>query len=112
MGKKEEWMKEEYQDMIKDIESNSPYKRNSSPQKKWMSVTEMGELLGLKKTDRYWLLHKNVFESREIAGKRISCRPAMIIKNLLWKKMLLWQISEERNFYNPGIEDAMEILII
>ena len=29
----------------------------------------MGELLGLKKTDRYWLLHKNVFESREIAGK-------------------------------------------
>lgn len=35
----------------------------------WMSVTEMGELLGLKKTDRYWLLHKNVFESREIAGK-------------------------------------------
>ena len=34
-----------------------------------MSVTEMGELLGLKKTDRYWLLHKNVFESREIAGK-------------------------------------------
>ena len=69
MGKKEEWMKEEYQDMIKDIESNSPYKRNPSPQKKWMSVTEMGELLGLKKTDRYWLLHKNVFESREIAGK-------------------------------------------
>lgn len=69
MGKKEEWIKEEYQDMIKDIESNSPYKRNPSPQKKWMSVTEMGELLGLKKTDRYWLLHKNVFESREIAGK-------------------------------------------
>ena len=69
MGKKEEWIKEEYQDLIKDIESNSPYKRNPSPQKKWMSVTEMGELLGLKKTDRYWLLHKNVFESREIAGK-------------------------------------------
>ena len=26
-------------------------------------------LLGLKKTDRYWLVHKNVFESKEIAGK-------------------------------------------
>ena len=62
-------MKEEYQDLIRDIESNSPYKRTPSPQKKWMSVTEMGALLGLKKTDRYWLLHKNVFESREIAGK-------------------------------------------
>lgn len=22
-----------------------------------------------KKTDRYWLVHKNVFESKEIAGK-------------------------------------------
>ena len=33
MGKKEEWIKEEYQDLIKDIESNSPYKRNPSPQR-------------------------------------------------------------------------------
>ena len=35
----------------------------------WMTVPEMGKLLGLKKTDRYWLVHKNVFESKEIAGK-------------------------------------------
>ena len=34
-----------------------------------MTVPEMGKLLGLKKTDRYWLVHKNVFESKEIAGK-------------------------------------------
>ncbi len=34
-----------------------------------MTVLEMGKLLGLKKTDRYWLVHKNVFESKEIAGK-------------------------------------------
>ena len=34
-------VKEEYQDLIKDIESNSPYKRNPSPQKKWMSVTDI-----------------------------------------------------------------------
>ena len=60
---------EEYQEMMEDIASSSPYRRKQSPPKKWMSVTEMGELLGLKKTDRYWLLHKNVFESREIAGK-------------------------------------------
>ena len=39
MNKKEEWMKEEYQDMIEAIESHSPYKRKQSPQKKWMSVT-------------------------------------------------------------------------
>ena len=34
-----------------------------------MTVPEMGKLLGLKKTDRYCLVHKNVFESKEIAGK-------------------------------------------
>lgn len=37
--------------------------------KKWMTVTEMGNLLGLKKTDRYWLVHKNVFETKELLGK-------------------------------------------
>ena len=30
---------------------------------KQKEVPEMGKLLGLKKTDRYWLVHKNVFES-------------------------------------------------
>jgi len=69
VSKKEKWSEEEYQDIIEDIASNSPYQRKPSSPKKWMTVTEMGELLGLKKTDRYWLLHKNVFESREIAGK-------------------------------------------
>ena len=35
----------------------------------WMSVKEMGDLLGIRKTDRYWLVHKNVFETRTIRGK-------------------------------------------
>ena len=35
----------------------------------YMSVREMGDLLGLKKTDRYWLLHKGFFETRIAAGK-------------------------------------------
>lgn len=58
-----------YQELISEIEESSPYKRIPSKEKKWMSVTEMGNLLGLKKTDRYWLVHKNYFECREIAGK-------------------------------------------
>lgn len=32
----------------------------------------MGELLGLKKTNRYWLVHKNYFETKEFAGKGIK----------------------------------------
>ena len=59
----------EYEELIKEVKANSPYKRLSSAKKKWMSVSEMGELLGLKKTDRYWLVHKNFFETKEIAGK-------------------------------------------
>ena len=34
-----------------------------------MSVQEMGKLLGLKKTDSYYLLHKQCFETVVIAGK-------------------------------------------
>ena len=30
---------------------------------------DIRKTLTLKKTDRYWLVHKNVFESKEIAGK-------------------------------------------
>lgn len=35
----------------------------------FMTVTQMGELLGLKRTERYWLLNKKVFETRSIQGK-------------------------------------------
>ena len=34
-----------------------------------MSVKEMGTLLGLKKTERCWLVHKNVFDFRQFAGR-------------------------------------------
>jgi len=40
-----------------------------SPQPMLMSVEEMGTLLGLKKTERYWLIHKNVFDTRIFAKK-------------------------------------------
>ena len=29
----------------------------------------MGDLLGLKKTERYWLVHKNYFETKTAIGK-------------------------------------------
>ena len=39
------------------------------PCAEWMTVTEMGKLLGLQRTERYWLVHKNVFETKTILGK-------------------------------------------
>ena len=45
--------------------------RVGSPAKprKWMSVHEMGDMLGLKKTERYWLVHKNYFRTETLLGK-------------------------------------------
>lgn len=34
-----------------------------------MSVMEMGRSLGLCKTESYWLVHKEQFETRLVAGK-------------------------------------------
>lgn len=37
--------------------------------KKSMSVMEMGRMLGLKKTNSYWLVKKGWFETVIVAGK-------------------------------------------
>ena len=38
-------------------------------QKSTMSVPEMGRLLGLKKVESYWLVHKGYFETIQVEGK-------------------------------------------
>lgn len=37
--------------------------------RQYMSVKQMGDLLGLGKTERYWLVHQNRFETETIRGK-------------------------------------------
>lgn len=59
---------EEYQKLVKKIEEESPYQRKKSAKNKWMTAPELGRLLGLKKTERYWLIHKNYFKSEELLG--------------------------------------------
>ena len=53
--------------------------RTGSPAKprKWMSVHEMGDMLGLKKTDRYWLVHKNYFRTETLLGKMMLKLPVL-----------------------------------
>lgn len=43
---------------------------------RWMTVARMGEMLGLKKTGRYWLIHKNYFETKKIGGKTVVDVPS------------------------------------
>lgn len=46
------------------------FQANKDPKlKNTMSVPEMRRLLGLKKTESYWLVHRNFFETRIIDGK-------------------------------------------
>lgn len=69
MKQKEVPETDDVEEIISKISEESPYKRRPTQKRTWMTVPEMGKLLGLKKTDRYWLVHKNVFDSKEIAGK-------------------------------------------
>lgn len=69
MKQKEVPEMDDVEEIISKISEESPYRRRPTQKRTWMTVPEMGKLLGLKKTDRYWLVHKNVFESKEIAGK-------------------------------------------
>ena len=57
------------QKLMEEIEKNSPYKKKAAGPRTTMSVPEMGRMLGLKKTDRYWLVHKNYFVTKIVNGK-------------------------------------------
>ena len=56
-------------DLEKQLQYTPKGSSENSEKRLCMSVREMGDLLGLKKTERYWLLHKGFFETRTVAGK-------------------------------------------
>lgn len=58
----------QYNAAVANVELNSPYKKIKG-ESKYMTAAEMGKLLGLKKTERYWLLHKHYFEWEELLGE-------------------------------------------
>lgn len=60
---------EVFNDTVAMIEATTQYGRLPSREKKYMTAAEMGALLGLKKTERYWLLHRHHFEWEEIMGE-------------------------------------------
>ena len=66
MRLEESTFEEDFNDVLTQIEATSNYGRLRSREKKYMTAAEMGELLGLKKTERYWLLHQHHFEWEEV----------------------------------------------
>lgn len=55
--------------IMEKINSDSEYQKKVIYPKKYMTVREMGDLLGIRKTERYWLVHKNRFQTEIIFGK-------------------------------------------
>lgn len=60
---------QEFCELAKEIEENSPYKKKPSSKRKMMTVHEMGDLLGIHKTDRHWLVNKGLFKTKIVMGK-------------------------------------------
>ncbi len=57
---------EKKQRLIKQAITHKDF--DTAIQKQSMSVPEMGKLLSIKKTDSYYLVHKEVFETRIVGG--------------------------------------------
>ena len=63
-----------------------------------MSVAEMRELLGLKRTDSYWLVHKGFFETKQLLGK-------MWIDRVSFEKWYANQVKYHKvTGEEPGVE--------
>lgn len=92
--------------------------------KKTMAVHEMAELLGLKKTDSYWLIHKQKFQTITVNGKTrvvIESFEKWYANQVKYKKAGGPPPGEElrRNTYSPqeiaellGIDDTTVYLLI
>lgn len=96
----------------------------SKKKKKTMAVHEMAELLGLKKTDSYWLIHKQKFQTITVNGKTrvvIESFEKWYANQVKYKKAGGPPPGEElrRNTYSPqeiaellGIDDTTVYLLI
>ena len=92
--------------------------------KKTMAVHEMAELLGLKKTDSYWLIHKQKFQTITVNGKTrvvIESFEKWYANQVKYKKVGGPLPGEElrHNTYSPqemagllGIDDTTVYLLI
>lgn len=103
----------EYQELAKVIEENSPYKKKESEERKMMTVREMGDLLGIKKTDRYWLVKKGFFQTQVVLGKMwvdIESFEKWYANQVKYKKVTGEEPGKELNAWSYSIKDLSEEL--
>ncbi len=109
-------MDREYE-IFPDVDSKYVYDRgvgtNQIKSRKVISVKEMGDLLGLKKTERYWLVHKNVFETKKIIGKMwvdIASFESWYANQLKYKKVTGEEPGEKIREWTYSIKDISQML--
>ena len=113
MKQKEVPEMDDVEEIISKISEESPYKRRPTQKRTWMTVPEMGKLLGLKKTDRYWLVHKNVFESKEIAGKiriNIASFEKWYANQIKYHKVTGEEPGKELKFWSYSVKEVADLL--
>lgn len=111
--KTNEQQMDDYQEVISKITAGSPYQRIPPQKKTGMTVPEMGKLLGLKKTDRYWLVHKNLFEVKEIAGKmriNIASFEKWYANQIKYHKVTGEEPGKELKAWSYSVPEIAEIL--
>ena len=78
-----------------------------------ISVKEMGDLLGLKKTERYWLVHKNFFKTKTIIGKMwvdIASFESWYANQLKYKKVSGEEPGQKIQEWSYSVKDISQML--
>ena len=113
MQTRKDAMKDEFKEMKAAIEAESAYKLKEPIEKKTMSAVELGQLLGLKKTERYWLLHKHYFEWEEINGAfrvNIASFEKWYANQIKYKKVNGEEPGKELKAWSYSPEEISELL--
>ena len=66
MNRKTDMTEEEYQELVRNIEEHSQYQMKPSLPKKWMTVTEMGDLLGITEAVAYDLIKREKIDTVKV----------------------------------------------
>ena len=80
-----------------------------------ISVSEMGKILGLKKTERYWLLHKELFESKVYLGKLWVVRDSFeewYSRQVKYHKVNGEEPGTELKKYSYSVRDIARLLAV
>ena len=72
MKQKEVPEMDDVEEIISKISEDSPYKRRPTQKRTWVTVPEMGKLLGLKKTDVENLSPSNLLKSPSFSIKMME----------------------------------------